>query len=42
MRIIRINDETQSSAARMVYHVSGANLRIIEDIIGVIIAVNSQ
>ena len=42
MRIVRINAETQSSAAKIVYHVSGANFRIIDDITGVIIAANSQ
>jgi hypothetical protein len=42
VRIIRINDETQSRAAKIVYHVSVANFRITEDINGVIIAANSQ
>jgi hypothetical protein len=42
VRIIRINAEIQSSAAKIVYHISGANFRITDDINGVIIAANSQ
>jgi hypothetical protein len=42
VKIIRINAEIQSSAARIIYHISGANFRIIDDINGVIMAANSQ
>ena len=42
MRIIRINAEIQSSIAKNVYHISGANFKITEDINGVIMAANSQ
>jgi hypothetical protein len=37
-----MNAKIQSSAAKIVYQISGVNFKIIEDIIGVIMAANSQ
>jgi hypothetical protein len=40
--IVKQKANIQSSAAKIVYHVSGANFKIIDDITGVIIAASSQ
>ena len=42
VNIISIKANIQSRVAKIVYHVSGMNFKIIDDIIGVIIAANSQ